>query len=61
MTGKERYMAAIGELEAARVAAGGELSQEEESAFVERLDVLWAEMDVQSQIEVNIEAETAAH
>jgi hypothetical protein len=50
------YDELIDELLAARVAAGGALSAESESAFVERLDDLWWQMTDDEQHAWNAEA-----
>lgn len=50
------YDSLIDELQAARAAAGGRLSDESESAFVERLDELWWQMTDEEQDAWNAEA-----
>ncbi len=48
----QQYQALAFEQDLARALAGGGLSQEEESAFVDRFEVLWNQMTRKEQEEV---------
>ena len=54
----QQYLEKLDGLIAAREAAGGELTQDEESRFCDELDIFWRQLTPEEEEQVEVEVET---